>query len=186
MRKNFGVKTWLYPMPVFIVAAYDENGNPNVMNAAWGGVYTDDMVGICLAEGHKTTQNILATGAFTVSMGTADTVVACDYVGMVSGNKEADKFSKAGFHAVRSEFVNAPVIEELPMALECELVSYDKETNHMVGRIVNVSASEDILDGDGKICPSKLRPITFDPVNHEYLVVGEKVGNAFSDGKALK
>lgn len=105
---------------------------------------------------------------------------------MVSGNKEADKFSKAGFHAVRSEFVNAPVIEELPMALECELVSYDKETNHMVGRIVNVSASEDILDGDGKICPSKLRPITFDPVNHEYLVVGEKVGNAFSDGKALK
>lgn len=186
MRKNFGVKTWLYPMPVFIVAAYDENGNPNVMNAAWGGVYTDDMVGICLAEGYKTTRNILATEAFTVSMGTADTVVACDYVGIVSGNKEADKFSKAGFHAVRSEFVNAPVIEELPMTLECELVSYDKETNHMVGRIVNVSASEDILDEDGKICPSKLRPITFDPVNHEYLVVGEKVGNAFSDGKVLK
>ena len=109
MRKNFGVKTWLYPMPVFIVAAYDENGLPNAMNAAWGGIYTDNMVGICLAEEHKTTKNILATRAFTVSI--------------VSGNKEPDKFAHAGFHAVKSAFVNAPVIEELPMTLECELVS---------------------------------------------------------------
>lgn len=128
MRKNFGVKTWLYPMPVFIVAAYDENGLPNAMNAAWGGVYTDNMVGICLAEEHKTTKNILATRAFTVSMGTADRVAECDYVGIVSGNKEPDKFAHAGFHAVKSAFVNAPVIEELPMTLECELVSYDPET----------------------------------------------------------
>ena len=98
MRKNFGTKTWLYPMPVFIVAAYDENGVPNAMNAAWGGIYTDNEVGICLAEGHKTTQNILATKAFTVSMGTAEFVTACDYVGIVSGNKEPDKLQKAGFH----------------------------------------------------------------------------------------
>ena len=97
MRKNFGVKTWLYPMPVFIVAAYDENGLPNAMNAAWGGIYTDNMVGICLAEEHKTTKNILATRAFTVSMGTADRVAECDYVGIVSGNKEPDKLPMPDF-----------------------------------------------------------------------------------------
>lgn len=186
MRKDFGVKTWLYPMPVFIVAAYDENGVPNAMNAAWGGTYTDDMVGICLSEGHKTTKNILATRAFTVSMGTADRVTECDYVGIVSGNKEPDKFAHAGFHAVKSPFVNAPVIEELPMTLECELVSYDAETCYMTGRIVNVSVDESVLGEDGKIDVTKLRPITFDPVHHAYLEIGQKVGNAFSDGKKLK
>lgn len=186
MRKNFGTKTWLYPMPVFIVAAYDAEGNPNAMNAAWGGIHTDDMVGICLAEEHKTTQNILATKAFTLSMGTAEQVVACDYVGIVSGNKEPDKVKKAGFHVVKSEFVNAPVIEELPMTLECELVSYDEETCYMVGRIVNVSAEEGILGEDGKIDVARLKPIMYDPIHHDYRVMGEKVGNAFSDGKALK
>ena len=163
MRKNFGVKTWLYPMPVFIVAAYDADGVPNAMNAAWGGIYTDNMVCLCLSEGHKTTQNILATKAFTVSMGTADQVVACDYLGIVSGNKVADKVEKAGLHTVKAETVNAPLIEELPMALECELVSYDPETCHMVGRIVNVSADENIIGEDGKIDAGKLKPITYDP-----------------------
>lgn len=186
MRKNFGVKTWLYPMPVFIVAAYDNEGNPNAMNAAWGGIYTDNMIGICLSEDHKTTQNILATRAFTVSMATADQVVACDYVGIVSGNKEPDKFHKAGFHATKSEFVNAPLIDELPMTLECELVSYDTETCFMVGKIVNVSTDEKILNESGKIDLSKLRPITYDPCNHDYIELGAKVGNAFSDGKSLK
>ena len=186
MRKNFGVKTWLYPMPVFIVAAYDNEGNPNAMNAAWGGIYTDNMIGICLSEDHKTTQNILATRAFTVSMATAEQVTACDYVGIVSGNKEPDKFNKAGFHATKSEFVNAPIIDELPMTLECELVSYDTETCFMVGKIVNVSTDEKILNESGKIDLSKLRPITYDPCNHDYIELGAKVGNAFSDGKKLK
>jgi len=171
MRKNFGVKTWLYPMPVFIVAAYDENGVPNAMNAAWGGVYTDDMICVCLSEGHKTTKNILATRAFTVSMATADKVVECDYVGIVSGNKEPDKFAKAGFTATKSEFVNAPIIDQLPMTVECELVSYDEETCHMVGRIVNVSL---------------LNPITYDPIGHHYLPLGTHAGHAFADGKKLK
>ncbi len=186
MRKNFGVKTWLYPMPVFIVAAYDNDGNPNAMNAAWGGIYTDNMIGICLSEDHKTTQNILATRAFTVSMATADQVVACDYVGIVSGNKEPDKFLKAGFHATKSEFVNAPIIDELPMTVECELVSYDTETCFMVGKIVNVSADEKILNENGKIDLSKLRPITYDPCDNNYIELGAKAGNAFSDGKTLK
>lgn len=185
MRKNFGSKSWLYPMPVLIVAAYDEAGVPNAMNAAWGCIFTDDHIGICLSEGHKTTKNILATGAFTVNMATADELVACDYVGIVSGNKEPDKFSKAGFTAERSEMVNAPLIKELPMALECELVSYDKESNHLVGRIVNVSADESILT-DGKIDYRKLRPITYDPINHHYIELGAVVGNAFLDGKKLK
>ena len=186
MRKNFGTKTWLYPMPVFIVAAYDETGKPNAMNAAWGGIHTDDMVGICLADNHKTTQNILSTKAFTVSMATADHVAACDYLGLVSGNKEADKMKKSGFHTVKSEFVNAPVIEELPMTLECELVSYDPESCHMVGRIVNISADESILNEDGQIDLMRLQPITYDPIRHKYHVIGAEVGNAFSDGKKLK
>lgn len=186
MRKDFGTKTWLYPMPVFIVAAYDGNGIPNVMNAAWGGIHTDNTIGLCLSEGHKATQNILATKAFTVSMGTAATVAQCDYVGIVSGNKEPDKFEKAGFHAVKSAFVNAPIIDELPMTLECELLSYDSESCYMTGRIVNISADEKIIGDDGKIDVARLQPITFDPIHHKYLVVGEMAGNAFSDGKALK
>lgn len=186
MRKNFGAKPWTYPQPVFIVGTYDENGNPDAMNAAWGGIDYDDRINLCLSAGHKTVKNLLATKAFTVSMATVDTLVACDYVGVVSANMTPDKFAKAGFHAVKSEFVNAPVIEELPMTVECELVSYDPESCHLVGRIVNVSADESILNEKGKIDPAKLRPITFDPVNNDYLVVGEKVGNAFKDGLALR
>ena len=186
MRKNFGSKPWSYPQPVFIVAAYDENGAPNAMNAAWGGIDYDDQINLCLAADHKTTANILATKAFTVSMATEARLIACDYVGIVSGNKEPDKFEKAGFHATKSEFVNAPIIEELPMTIECELVSYDEEMCHMVGKIINVSADESILNGKGKIDPAKLRPIIFDPCNNDYLVVGEKVGNAFQDGIALR
>ncbi len=185
MRKNFGSKSWLYPMPVLIVAAYDEAGVPNAMNAAWGGMFTDEHIGICLSEGHKTTKNILVTKAFTVSMATAEQLVACDYVGIVSGNKEPDKFAKAGFTAERSEFVNAPLIKELPMALECELVSYDEDSNHLVGRIANVCADERILT-DGKIDVMKLRPITYDPINHHYIELGAVIGNAFADGKKLR
>lgn len=185
MRKSFGSKSWLYPMPVLIVAAYDAEGRPNAMNAAWGGVFTDDHIGICISEEHKTTKNILATKAFTVSMATVEQLAACDYVGIVSGNKEADKVSKAGFTTSRSEVVNAPIINELPMTLECEMVSYDTESNHLVGRIVNVSADERILT-DGKIDYRKLRPITHDPISHHYIELGDVVGNAFADGKRLK
>ncbi len=144
------------------------------------------MVGICLSEGHKTTQNILKTKAFTVSVGTADQLTACDYVGLVSGNKEPDKFTKAGFHATKSEFVNAPIIDELPMALECELVSYDMESNFMVGKIVNVSADERIVDEGGKINVARLQPVIYDPCNHDYLAIGNNVGKAFSEGNKLK
>lgn len=185
MRKDFGSKTWLYPMPVLIVAAYDSEGKPNAMTAAWGGIYTDYKVGICISEGHKTTRNILASKAFSVSMATAKEIVACDYIGITSGNKVPDKLERAGFHTVPSKHINAPVIEELPMTMECEFVSYDEESNFLVGRIINISADESILT-DERIDIDKLQPISYDPVSNSYRAIGEKAGNAFSDGKQLK
>lgn len=186
MRKNFGAKPWTYPQPVFILATYGEDGTPDAMNAAWGGISEANQLTMCISAGHKTTANILARRAFSVSMATADQVVACDYVGMASGNNVPDKLSKAGFHTTRSEFVDAPLIDELPMALECRLISYDPESCRLVGEIVNVSADESVLDAGGKIDPDKLQPITFDPIHNAYRKLGEKVGNAFSDGAALK
>ena len=186
MRKNFGPKPMCYPMPVFIIGTYNEDGTPNAMNAAWGGISEDREISICIDSAHKTAQNLVVRGAFTVSMATADTLRACDYVGIVSGNKEPDKFDKAGFHALKSEFVDAPLIEELPMALECSVISYDPETCRLVGEIVNVSADEAVLGDNGKVDPAKLRPITYDPMNHHYLVLGEQVGQAFHDGLELK
>ena len=186
MRKDFGPKPMCYPMPVFIIGTYNEDGTPNAMNAAWGGISEEREITVCIDSAHKTAQNLIARGAFTVSMATADMMAACDYVGIVSGNKEPDKFAKAGFHALKSGFVDAPLIGELPMALECTVISYDPETCRLVGRILNVSADESVLGENGKVDPAKLRPITFDPMNHHYLVLGEKVGQAFHDGLELK
>ena len=176
----------MYPEPVLIVAAYDGEGKPNAMNAAWGGINTDNTIGICLGKEHRTTKNILASRTFSVSFATAEYLTACDYVGIVSGNSVPDKFDRAGFHAVKSEFVNAPLIEELPVALECELLSYDPESCYMTARIVNVSASDSVLDDSGKIDPSKAGFVVFDPVNNAYLAIGARIGNAFMDGKVLK
>ena len=186
MRKNFGAKAMCYPMPVFIIGTYNADGTPNAMNAAWGGISEETEITICVDNTHKTAENLLARKAFTVSMATAKYLTACDYVGIVSGNKEPDKFSKAGFHATKSEFVDAPLIEELPMALECEVISYDQETCRLVGRIVNVCADESVLSKNGKVDVTKLQPITYDPMNHHYLVLGETVGQAFHDGVSLK
>lgn len=186
MRKNFGAKPLCYPQPVFIIAAYGEDGTPNAMNAAWGGITEENEITICISAEHKTTENILFSKAFTVSMADEKHVAACDYVGVVSGNDVPDKFARAGFHAVKSEFVNAPLIEELPMAMECRLVSYDPESCRLIGEIVNVSADEAVLNKKGKVDPAKLRPITFDPMNNTYLVLGEEVGKAFRDGLQLR
>ena len=185
MRKNFGAKPILYPQPVFIIASYDENGVPNAMNAAWGGISEENEITMCISASHQTTANVLARKAFTVSMGTEDTVAACDYVGIISGTKEPAKMEKAGFHTEKSAFVDAPLIVELPMAVECVLKSYDPETCRMVGEVVNVCADESVLT-DGKIDPAKLRPIVFDGMNHSYLTLGGKVGDAFKDGLKLK
>ena len=186
MRKNFGAKPWTYPQPVFIIAAYDEDGVPNAMNAAWGGISDSTQLSVCLSAGHKTTKNILAKGAFTVSMGTAEQVVACDYVGLVSGNQVPDKFARAGFHATKSEFVDAPCIDELPIAVSCRVVSYDPESCRLVGEIVNVSVDEAYLTPEGKVDVDKVAPITYDSFNKTYVRLGAVVGRAFHDGAALK
>ena len=186
MRKNFGAKPVCYPQPVFIIGTYSEDGTPNAMNAAWGGISEEKEISICVSQEHKTTENILKRQAFTVSMATVETMVACDYVGIVSGNQVPDKFEKAGFHATKSEFVDAPLIDELPMAVECKLISYDPESCRLVGEIVNVSADESVLGENGKVDPKKLCPITFDPMNHTYLALGEQIGRAFQAGMELK
>ena len=186
MRKNFGAKAMCYPMPVFIIGTYNADGSPNAMNAAWGGISEETEITICVDNTHKTAENLLARKAFTVSMATVGMMTACDYVGIVSGTREPEKFARAGFHATKSEFVDAPLIDELPMALECELLSYDEETCRLVGRIVNVCVDESVLGENGKVDVSKLQPIAYDPMNHHYLVLGEKVGQAFHDGMVLK
>jgi len=186
MRKNFKAKHLTYPQPVYIIATYGEDGVPCAMNAAWGGISGESEIFFCIDLEHKTIKNILHTGSFTVSIADEANLVACDYVGIVSGNDEPDKFAKAGFHATKSEFVNAPIIDELLMTLECKLISYDEKTEHLFGEIINVSADESILNEEGKVDPQKLRPISFDPMNHTYLATGEKVGKAFKDGLKLK
>lgn len=186
MRKNFGAQASCYPMPVYIIGTYGPDGTPNAMNAAWGGISEETELSICISAGHKTTDNILARRAFTVSMATAEQVEACDYVGIVSGNQVPDKFARAGFHATASEFVDAPLIDELPLTVECKLISYDSATCRLVGQIVNVSAQESVLGENGKVDPAKLRPIAYDPFNHAYLVLGEAVGQAFREGLKRK
>lgn len=181
-RVDFGAKPMMLPMPVLIIGTYDENGVPNAMNAAWGITTDFQEITISLSE-HKTTENFLKTGAFTVSMATEDTVVACDYVGIESGTKEPQKFFKAGFHATKSTKVNAPLIDELPMALECKVKSFSDGI--LIGEIVNVCADESVIT-DGKIDIKKLKPIAYNPCEHTYTGLGEVVGHAFSDGNKLK
>jgi flavin reductase (DIM6/NTAB) family NADH-FMN oxidoreductase RutF len=185
MRKNFGAKTWFYPLPVLIIGTYDEKGNANAMNAAWGGIYDMNHVMLSLSPGHKTTKNIKTKKAFTISFADAAHVAACDYIGLVSGNDIPDKLKKAGFTTEKSKFVDAPIIRGLPMTLECRLEKVNEDGN-IIGEIVNVSADESILDEDGLIDVAKLQPISYDPVHNEYRLLGEKVGNAFQDGNALK
>ena len=184
MASEFAGKTSVItPEGVFIIGTYDENGVPNAMNAAWG--MQSDMGEITLMLGkHKTTENFEKTGAFTVAFGTADTVVISDYFGVETG-KNVNKIEKAGCHVHRSQRVNAPIIEEFPLTLECTVKNWDTETGYLIGEIVSSQADERILT-DGKVDLGKLRPIIFDPSFNAYRVVGEVVGKAFSDGMQLK
>lgn len=186
MRKDFGAQSWLYPMPVLIIGTYDENGNPDAMNAAWGGIHDTNQIAVCIAPEHKTAKNLLKRRCFTVSIGDAAHMTECDYVGIVSGNDEPDKLKKANWHTVKAGFVDAPVIVELPMTLECKLVSYDEKTGCAVADIVNVSAEETILDENGRIASGKFEPICYDPVHHNYNTIGAVAGKAFEAGLKLK
>ena len=190
MKRSLGAKRFLYPMPALMVGSYDENGNPDVCNVGWGGICSSEppMVQVCLRPIRKTLANIRQTGAFTVAIPSACYEVEADYFGCVSANKEPDKIGKAGMHAVPSEHVNAPVIEEFKLTLECKVVEMREVGSHVQidGEIVNVLADEDILDENGGVDIAKLDPILVDPSADTYHRVGERVGKIFHDGLKLK
>jgi len=185
MRKNLGKKTYLYPMPVLIIGTYDESGIVNAMNAAWGGISDFNQISIALSLEHKTVKNILKKKAFTVSVATTKTVELADYVGIVSGNKVENKCEKVGMKSEKSTFVDAPILTDFPMCLECSLVSFNEETGILTGTIENVSVDDSVIDENGKVCVDLLKPITYDPVNNTYIELGSKVGDAFKIGKNL-
>ena len=178
-----GNKSTIAPEGVFIIGTYDENGVPNAMNAAWGMQSDVNEITLMLSK-HKTTENFEKTGAFTVAFGTADTVLISDYFGVETGRK-VNKIEKVACHTHKSAHVNAPIIEEFPLTLECKVKSWDTETGYVIGEIVASQADERILT-DGKVDLGKLKPIIFDPSFNAYRVVGEVVGKAFSDGLKLK
>lgn len=186
MRKNLKAKAYMYPLPVLIVGTYDENGVPDAMNAAWGTVCDTAQVAIVLTSTHKTVKNLLKSKAFTVGIADSANVIAADYVGVVSANDVPDKLKRSGWHTQKSEHVNAPIISELPLVLECKLISYDTESEICIGEVVNVSADERILNEKGKIDLTKFSPICYDCDGHGYYRLGKKVGQAFHDGLQLK
>ena len=187
MRLNFNAKPWTFPQAVYIIGTYDEEGRANAMNAAWGGLSDYEEIYLCISSEHKTTKNILLKKEFTVSIGTLEYMDACDFVGITSANYEhnSDKLERAGFTTEKAQFIDAPIIKELPMTLECRLLSYDESNGHLFGQIVNISVEKDYLTG-GLPDADKIKPISFDPVKKAYRVLGETVGKAFETGKKLR
>lgn len=187
MRTKLKLTEGIFPMPVLMVATYNEDGSVNVMNAAWGTMVERDIVALNLSEGHKTVQNIKARGAFTVSIADAAHVVEADYFGVESGNRVSDKLARSGLTAGRAETVDAPVINEFPLCLECEFIEYQggEYGCGVIGRVVNVTADERVM-ADGKVDISRVDAIAFDPYTHGYYRVAERVGEAFKDGLKLK
>ncbi len=187
MRKNFGTKTIVTPLPVLMVATYDENGKADVMNAAWGGQCASKHIALNLGINHKTTANIRLKKAFTVSFATKKTMVISDYFGIESGHR-ADKIAKSGVHVTKSEYVDAPMIEEYPLTLECRVVDMQELLGEIrvVGEVVNMSADESILDENGNLDMEKMEPIALDSSSLSYRIIGEKVGKAYGDGVKLR
>ena len=187
MKKDLGIVQAVYPMPVLMVAAYDENGKVNVMNVAWGQIADEDKIILFIGEGKKTWLNIMASGAFTVALADEAHMDAADFFGIASGNKIDDKFERTGYHAVKSDKVNAPIIEEFPVVMEYELLEHlkDEHVSAIVGRIVNVKAEESVLDEKGKVDVLKTNAIMFDQFRNGYYMTGKKAGQAWNAGKDL-
>lgn len=187
MRKDIRTTEAIFPMPVLMVATYNEDGSVNVMNAAWGTMLERDYVILNLTETHKTVKNIKERKAFTVSIADAAHVVEADYFGVESGNKTLEKFANSGLTAVKSERVDAPIINEFPLCMECEFIEYQSGEYGcgVVGKVVNTTADESVMDGD-KVNITKVAAIAFDPYTHGYYKVTERVGEAFKDGLRLK
>ncbi len=187
MRKDIKQTESIFPMPVLMIATYNEDGSVNVMNAAWGTMQARNHVALQLTKSHKTVKNIIARKAFTVSIADAAHVVEADYFGVTSGNNTANKFETSGLTATKSEKVDAPIINEFPIAFECEFIEY-QENEYGIGviaKVVNTAVEESVMV-DGKVDISKVGAIAFDPYTHGYYKVTERVGNAFKDGLQLK
>ena len=186
--KNFTPKAWVLPQPVLIIGTYDKNGTPNAMNAAWGGQWDAHEIMIAMGS-HATTENLNQNGDFTVAFATKETMVASDFVGIVSAKNDPDKMQKTGWTAVKAEKVNAPIFTNFPMTLECRIkqkIDESAEGYYIVAEIVNIVCDEKFLAEDGKPDVEKMHLITFDPIHNGYIELGGRVGNAFSDGKKLK
>lgn len=187
MKKDLGVQQAVFPMPVLMIATYGEDGKVDVMNAAWGNICDPDKIALFLDADHKTVKNMNATKAFTVSLASQKTMKQADFFGIASGNDMADKFERSGFTARKSDKVNAPIIEEFPVVMECELLEEVNTANlHCyVGKIVNVAADEEYLDVNGKLDVGKCGIIAFDNFKNGYYAVEQKVGEAWSEGAGL-
>ena len=186
--KSFGQKPWVLPQPVLIIGTYNSDGTPNAMNAAWGGQWDAKEIVISMGA-HATTENLARCNEFTVAFATKDTMVASDFVGIVSAKNVPEKMQKTGWKAIKADNVNAPVFTDFPMTLECRIlrkIDESEEGYYIVAEIVNILVNEEYLDEDGKPNVEKMQLITYDPVHHGYIALGERVGNAFSDGKQLK
>lgn len=187
MKKDLGVKPYLFPMPTYMIGTYNEDGTADVMMMAWGGICAEDMVALNLEVDHKTVANLKARGAFTLAVPGTDTLEASDFFGIASANKMADKFERSGLHAVKSERVDAPIIEEYPLTLECTVEKMEDEPYglRVLGKIVNVLADETVLDEKEKIDAGKLNAFLFDQMRNGYYAVGEKIGQAWHSGAGL-
>lgn len=187
MLKDLGVKPYVFPMPVLLISTYNEDGSVDVMNMAWGGICAENMVALNIDEEHKTSENIKRTGAFTLSVADVDHIEAADFFGIASGNKMKDKFERSGLHAVKSTRVNAPIVEEFPLTLECKVVECEHTVYgfRVLGEILNVLADEKVLDENGKVEPAKLNAFVFDQFCNGYYAIGEKVGQAWNTGAKL-
>ena len=186
MKKDLGTKPFIMPMPVLIVGTYNEDGSADAMNAAWGTLCEMDTVALYLSDGHKTVANIRARKAFTVAIADEANMIPADYVGLVSAHTENKKIEKSGFTVTNSKRVDAPVIEQLPLTLECELDYIDEKSGCVYGKILNVVADEKVLDESGNVDLNKLNPISYDPASRSYFTMGKKVGKAFGAGAVLK
>lgn len=187
MKKDLGVGPYLYPMPVLMIATYGKDGKVDVMNMAWGGVCASNMVALNIDEDHKTTENLKETMAFTLSVADIPHLKEADFFGIATGNKMEDKFERSGLHAVKSQHVNAPIVEEFPLTLECKVVELQNTRYgfRVLGEIVNVVAEESVLNEKGKVDPAKLNAFAFDQFQSGYYALGEKVGQAWHSGADL-
>ena len=185
--KDFGVQPFLFPMPTYMICTYNEDDSVDAMAMAWGGICAENMVALNLEEDHKTVANLKARGAFTLSVPGADTLAESDFMGLVSGGKFPGKFERTGLHAVKSTRVDAPVITEYPLTLECKVVEMQEQPYglRVLGEIVNVLADEKILDAEGKIDGGKINAFLFDQVKFDYYKVGEICGKAWHSGAPL-